>query len=163
MTPRPSLVLDVVLDLVFRTALLFAVFLLVAGHNAPGGGFVGGLVASTALVLRFVTGGVEEVDRIVPVPERVLLGGGLFLAFLTGAAGWLLGGAFLYGAKGDLDVPILGTLKATSALVFDVGVAGVVVGLVLSVLRALGGPDEPPTPAGPVGATPGTDETESAS
>lgn len=135
---RPSLILDVVLDLVFRTALLFSLFLLLAGHNAPGGGFVSGLVAGTALVLRYVAGGVQEVDRVLPVHEQVLLGGGLLLVFLTGVFGWVSGGAFLYGAKATVEVPVLGTLSATSALVFDIGVVLVVIGLVLSLLRSLG-------------------------
>lgn len=135
---RPSLILDVVLDLVFRTALLFSLFLLFAGHNAPGGGFVSGLVAGTALVLRYVAGGVQEVDRVVPVHEQVLLGVGLLLVFLTGVFGWVVGDAFLYGAKATVEIPVLGTLSATSALVFDIGVDLVVIGLVLSLLRSLG-------------------------
>lgn len=135
---RPSLILDVVLDLVFRTALLFSLFLLFAGHNAPGGGFVSGLVAGTALVLRYVAGGVEEVDRVLPVHEQVLLGVGLLLVFLTGVFGWVAGGAFLYGAKASVEIPVLGTMSATSALVFDIGVDLVVIGLVLSLLRSLG-------------------------
>lgn len=135
---RPSVILDVVLDLVFRTALLFALFLLVAGHNAPGGGFVSGLVAGTALVLRYVAGGAAEVDRVLTVDEQVLLGAGLLLAFATGVAGWLLGGSFLYGAKATVEVSLLGTLNVTSALLFDVGVDLVVIGLVLSLLRSLG-------------------------
>jgi multicomponent Na+:H+ antiporter subunit A len=135
---RPSIILDVVLDLVFRTAVLFALFLLFAGHNAPGGGFVSGLVAGTALVLRYVAGGADEVDRIIGLEEQVFLGAGLLVAFATGVAGWLLGDAFLYGAKVTVDVPVMGTLNATSALVFDIGVDLVVIGLVLSLLRSLG-------------------------
>lgn len=136
--PRPSMILDVVLDMVFRTAVLFSLFLLVAGHNAPGGGFVSGLVVGSALVLRYVAGGADEVDRALRADEHVFLGVGLLLAFAAGAAGWLFGGAFLYGAKATLEIPVLGTLNATSALVFDVGVALVVIGLALGVLRSLG-------------------------
>ncbi len=136
--PRPSLIFDTVLDMVFRTALLFSVFLLFAGHNAPGGGFVGGLVAATALVLRYVAGGAAEVDRVAHVHETTLLGSGLLIAALTGAAGWLMGDAFLASGKVEVDVPLMGTLKATSALPFDIGVYLVVVGLGLALLRSLG-------------------------
>lgn len=136
--PRPSLILDTVLDMVTRTALLFSFFLLFAGHNAPGGGFVGGLVAASALVLRYVAGGADRVDAVARVHETTLLGTGLLLAALTGAAGWWFGDAFLYGAKLEADVPVLGHLKATSALAFDIGVYLVVVGLGLSLLRSLG-------------------------
>ncbi len=137
-TPPRSLILDTVLDMVTRTALLFSAFLLFAGHNAPGGGFVGGLVAATALVLRYVAGGADEVDALAAVHENTLLGTGLLLAALTGATGWIAGGTLLSSAKLEVDVPVLGTLKATSALPFDVGVYLVVVGLGLALLRSLG-------------------------
>lgn len=136
--PRPSIILDTVLDMLFRTALLFSVFLLFAGHNAPGGGFVGGLVAAAALVLRYVAGGVAEVDRVVPVGELTLLGTGLLIAAIAGASGWFVADAFLGSAKLEVGVPLLGTLKATTALPFDVGVYLVVVGLGLGLLRSLG-------------------------
>lgn len=136
--PRPSVILDTVLDMVFRTALLFSAFLLFAGHNAPGGGFVGGLVAAAALVLRYVAGGAVELERVVVVHESTLLGSGLLLAVLTGVAGWVVGDAFLASGKLEVDVPLLGTLKTTSALPFDLGVYLVVVGLGLGLLRSLG-------------------------
>lgn len=136
--PRRSLVFDTVLDMVTRTALLFSAFLLFAGHNSPGGGFVGGLVVAAALVLRYVAGGSREVDTLVPVHESTLLGSGLLIAALTGISGFFTGGYFLYGAKLEVDVPVLGTLKATSALPFDIGVYLVVVGLGLALLRSLG-------------------------
>jgi multicomponent Na+:H+ antiporter subunit A len=136
--PRPSLILDTVLDVIFRTALLFSVFLLFAGHNAPGGGFVGGLVAGAALVLRYVAEGVDGIDRVLPVPSSRLLGAGLLLALFTGAGGWIWDDAFLASAALELDVPVLGTVKTTTALPFDIGVYTVVIGMVLAVLRTLG-------------------------
>ena len=136
--PRPSVILDAVLGMVSRTTLLFSAFLLFAGHNAPGGGFVGGLVAAAALVLRYVAGGAGEVDRVVRVHEFHLLGSGLLVATLTGVAGWALGGSFLYGAKFEFDMVVFGHVKITSALFFDVGVYLVVVGLGLALLRSLG-------------------------
>lgn len=136
--PRSSVILDTLLDMVFRTALVFSAFLLFAGHNAPGGGFVGGLVAATALVLRYVAGGAAEVDRIVAVHELALLGAGLLVASLTGMAGWLMGDAFFHAGHLEADLPLLGHLKASSALLFDIGVYLIVVGLGLALVRSLG-------------------------
>ena len=136
--PRRSLIFDTVLDMVTRTALLFSGFLLFAGHNAPGGGFVGGLVAASALVLRYVAGGAPQVDAVARVHESTLLGSGLLVAALTGMWGFVAGGYFLYSDKVEVEVPLLGTLKATSALPFDIGVYLVVVGLGLALLRSLG-------------------------
>ncbi|HEX2063016.1 MAG TPA: MnhB domain-containing protein, partial [Acidimicrobiales bacterium] len=69
---------------------------------------------------------------------QLLLGSGLALAVLTGAASWLGGRQFLESAKVKLDVPLLGTVEAGSTLAFDIGVYLVVVGLVLALLRTLG-------------------------
>jgi multicomponent Na+:H+ antiporter subunit A len=135
---KPSMILDTVLESVFRTAIVFSLFLLFAGHNAPGGGFVGGLVAAAALVLRYVAGGVPRVDTVARVPASMLLGSGLFLAALTGTAGWIWGSAFLTSQKLEVTVPLIGKIKATSALPFDIGVYLVVVGLGLVILTSLG-------------------------
>ncbi len=142
---QPSLILETGVGAVFHTALLFSLFLLFAGHNAPGGGFVGGLVAGAAFALRHVEGGADEVERATPVSPMTFMGVGLALAVATGAASWLAGGQFLESGKLELDIPVLGTVKVTSALLFDIGVYLVVVGLAVGVLTALGeeGPARP--------------------
>ena len=135
---RRSVVLETAVRLVFHTVLVFGLYLLFAGHNQPGGGFVGGLVAGCAFVLRYMSGGRAELRTAVPVDPGIPLGLGLLLSAGTGVAALLLGAQFLESGKVELSLPVLGTLKATSALPFDVGVFLVVVGLVLGVLRTLG-------------------------
>lgn len=140
---RPSLILDTSVSLIFRTALLFSVFLLFAGHNAPGGGFIGGLVAGSAFVLRFVTGGADEVRRVVAIKPDTFLALGIILAASTGIAAWIAGNSFLTSAILELQIPVIGKVKASSALVFDIGVYLVVIGLGLLLLRTLGGEEDP--------------------
>jgi multicomponent Na+:H+ antiporter subunit A len=123
---------------IFVTAMAFSLYLLFAGHDAPGGGFVGGLVAGAALVLRYADAGVAAVRRLVPLPPPVLLGSGLGLAVLTGAVPWIGGADFLESAELHVELPVLGTVETTSALPFDVGVYLVVVGVVLSIIQLLG-------------------------
>ena len=135
---RRSVVLETAVRLVFHTVLVFGLYLLFAGHNQPGGGFVGGLVAGCAFVLHHVAGGRGALAKAVPVDPSLPLGCGLLLSAGTGAAAWLFGGQFLESGKVELDLPVLGVLKATSALPFDIGVFLVVVGLVLALLRTLG-------------------------
>ena len=135
---RRSVVLETAVRLIFHTVLVFALYLLLAGHNQPGGGFVGGLVAGLAFVLRYVAGGRAALREAIPVDPGLPLGLGLALATATGGAALLVGGDFLESAKLTLDLPVLGVVKATSALAFDTGVFLVVVGLVLGVLRTLG-------------------------
>ena len=146
-TPR-SPVLTVGVDLVFHTILVFSVYLLFAGHNQPGGGFVGGLLAGAALVLRYASGGSAEVERLARVEPQTLFGVGLLLSAGTGLVPALLGDAFLQSTTWTWEVPVLGTVKASSTLFFDIGVYLVVVGLVLMVLEVLGGEgDGAPTAA----------------
>lgn len=135
---RRSVVLETAVRLVFHTVLVFGLYLLFAGHNQPGGGFVGGLVVGCAFVLRYIAGGRGALAEAVPVDPTLPLGLGLLLAAGTGATAWLFGGQFLESGKVELHVPVLGVVKATSALPFDCGVFLVVVGLVLAALQTLG-------------------------
>lgn len=135
---RRSVVLETAVRLVFHTVLVFSLYLLFAGHNQPGGGFVGGLVAGLAFVLRYVAGGRAALREAVPVDPGIPLGAGLVLAALTGVAGLVAGGQFLQSGALDLHLPVLGEVHLASVLAFDTGVYLVVVGLLLGVLRTLG-------------------------
>ena len=135
---RRSLVLEVVVRLVFHTIVLLSIYLLFAGHNVPGGGFAGGLVAGLALVARYLAGGRYELGEAAPVDAGLLLGLGLLFAGCTGVAGLVLGGDVLQTAIVEGTLPVFGPVKVVTSLFFDMGVYLIVVGLVLDVLRSLG-------------------------
>lgn len=124
--------------------LLFALYLLLAGHNRPGGGFVAGLVVAAAVALRARVSGSLEAQRLVRVRPGTLLGGGLLLALAVGIAPLLAGAPLLDARFVSLDLPLFGSVKPTSALLFDVGVAMIVVGVVTAVVVAF----LPPAPPG---------------
>jgi multicomponent Na+:H+ antiporter subunit A len=132
------LLLEVVTRLVFPTMMVVSVYFLFAGHNAPGGGFAGGLIAGLALVVRYVAGGRYELGETVPVDAGRLLGLGLLCAGGTGVGALLLGGEVLQTAVLSADVPVLGEVKFVTSLIFDIGVYLIVLGLVLDVLRSPG-------------------------
>ncbi len=139
-----STILSTAVGAVFHTAMAFSIYLLFAGHNQPGGGFAGGLVAGAAVVVRYVDGGPAAVRPLVPVHPMTLLGLGLVLANITGLGAWVAGAEFLESAVWQWRAPLLGSVKTTSALLFDSGVYVVVVALVLMILRTLGEePEEP--------------------
>ncbi|WFE39025.1 Na+/H+ antiporter subunit A [Micromonospora sp. WMMD998] len=130
---RRSVVFEVVTRLIFHTVLVFSLFLLFSGHNAPGGGFSGGLVAGLALTLRYLAGGRYELAEAAPVGAGMVLGAGLALSVGSGVIGLVLTGEALQSVKVDLWHSYLVT-----SVFFDIGVYLVVVGLVLDILRSLG-------------------------
>ncbi|MER7456044.1 Na+/H+ antiporter subunit A [Micromonospora sp. NPDC126480] len=135
---RRSLVLEVVTRLIFHTVVVFSLFLLFSGHNAPGGGFSGGLVAGLALAVRYLAGGRDELAEAAPVSAGVVLGAGLGVSVGAGVVALLVGAPVLSSTKVDLWLPLIGDFYVVTSLFFDVGVYLVVVGLVLDILRSLG-------------------------
>ena len=133
-----SPVVDASVRLLFASIAVLSIYFLFAGHNQPGGGFVGGLTAGAAVSLVFVAGGLESVRDLLPTRPWVVLGVGLAIAVVTALIPILLGGAVLEHAVFEVDVWMIGVLKATSALPFDIGVYLVVVGLVLMAYEAFG-------------------------
>lgn len=134
---QDSVVLQTALRLVFHAIAATSLFFLFAGHNAPGGGFIGGLVAGTAFVLRYLVGGENGIGRLRVAPTTVL-GTGLVVAAGTAAVPWFVGGQVLESGYVSLDVPVIGALPLTSVLAFDTGVFLIVVGLTLTLLDTLG-------------------------
>ncbi|KQM81197.1 Na+/H+ antiporter subunit A [Agromyces sp. Leaf222] len=134
-----SILIEVLVRLLFHPAIVVSVFLLFVGHNAPGGGFAGGLLAGLALVARYLAGGRYELGEAAPVDAGRLLGTGLLLAAGTATASLFFSGIPLESAWFETEVPVLGTISIGTSTLFDIGVYLVVVGLVLDILRSLGG------------------------
>ena len=125
--------------LLFHTFMLVSFYLLIAGHNIPGGGFAGGLMASLALTLRYLAGGRYELERATPVNAGWMLGAGLAIASLYAIIPVFFGGAVMESYTFEWDMLVFGHVKFVTAVIFDIGVYLIVVGLVLDILRSLGG------------------------
>lgn len=115
-----------------------SLYLLVRGHNAPGGGFIAALVAGAAVSLRYLAFGYEGVRRILPVPFSTLLAAGLLVAVGVGVLGYLFEGSFLGGAIWRWSAPLIGEQKVASSLIFDVGVYLIVLAVIVAIVRFLG-------------------------
>ncbi len=132
-------------SLILRTAghfllpllLIFSVFLLLRGHDEPGGGFIAGLVASAAIALYLFSMDIRAARKVLWVDPRNLLGIGLTLAVLSGVPAIFRGQAFFTAQWWPLDLPLFGTLKLSTPLFFDIGVYLVVVGSVLTIVLTL--------------------------
>jgi multicomponent Na+:H+ antiporter subunit B len=116
--------------------LLFAVFLLLRGHNQPGGGFVGGLVVASSFVLYSIAFGVEAARRALLVRPMALLGTGLLVALVSGVPGVVGGRPFMTAIWRTLGMGSV-TVDVGTPLVFDVGVFLAVIGVVLTIVFTL--------------------------
>ena len=135
-----SLMVDVATRILFPAMIMLSVYFFFAGHNAPGGGFAGGLVASLAFSLRYLAGGREELEEALPIDAGRILGTGLFVS--ATAVLWpmvLLGEPPLTSHIWDLTLPLIGEIHIASALIFDFGVYLIVIGLTMHILNSLGG------------------------
>ena len=144
-----SLIFRVASRLIVPLALIFAVFLYFKGHQEPGGGFVGGLIAAVGLIVHRMAFGAESLRQLLPARERTLIAWGLALALGTGAAALLLGP--LVGAANGGPLPFLTSnfgfvplpggedyrFEWASVMVFDLGVMLVVAGVVVGMIEAL--------------------------
>ncbi|MBA3030893.1 MAG: Na+/H+ antiporter subunit B [Desulfobacteraceae bacterium] len=115
--------------------LMLSIYLLVYGHNVPGGGFVGGLVASAAFALYSIANGVKEAIKILYFNPMNLAGTGLLLVLISGCIGIFAGKPFLTALWSDYPLPVIG--KAGTPLLFDTGVYLVVIGVSLTILFSL--------------------------
>ncbi len=133
-----SIILEVTARLIFHAVMVFSVYLLFAGHNDPGGGFAGGLVAGLALVVRYLAGGKYELAEAAPFTPSGMLGTGLVTAVLTVIGGWVWGETVFDSVYLEGDLPLLGHLSFGTSTFFDIGVYLIVIGLMLDILRSLG-------------------------
>ncbi|MGC4152996.1 MAG: Na+/H+ antiporter subunit A [Propionicimonas sp.] len=146
-----SLIFEVVTRLLFGVMIMVSIYLLLAGHNLPGGGFAGGLVAGTALLIRYLAAGGLELDEAMPLPAGAILGSGLAISVLTAITPVFFGGTVFQSFDVHLTVPgwesfatpwgawtLLGDIHLVSSTAFDLGVYLVVVGMILDLGRSLG-------------------------
>lgn len=133
-----SILLEVIVRILFHTIIVVSIYLLFAGHNQPGGGFAGGLVAGMALVMRYIAGGRWELGAAAPTDAGRLLGSGLILAVGTAVVPLFFDLAPLTSTFWEWEIPGIGHMEFVTSTIFDIGVYLVVIGLVLDVLRSLG-------------------------
>ena len=133
-----SILVDVVTRLLFPSIMLLSAYFFFSGHNAPGGGFAGGLVAALALTLRYLAGGRREAEETLPVHPGKVLGIGIMFTTAAAVAPMFFGMPPLTSSYAEFDVPLIGDVTVPSALIFDAGVYIIVVGLIMHVLASMG-------------------------
>jgi multicomponent Na+:H+ antiporter subunit B len=132
-----SLILQTAARFLITLMLLFSIFLLLRGHNEPGGGFIGGLVAVGAFALYAIAFGPEAVRTMLRVSPRFLVGVGLTLAVASGLIAAFDGEPFMTGQWIELHPHPETSIKLGTPTLFDVGVYLVVIGFALTIALAL--------------------------
>jgi multicomponent Na+:H+ antiporter subunit B len=130
-----ALILQTSTRALFPLMLVFSAFLLARGHNEPGGGFAGGLVAATAYALVVVGHGVGTARRLLRLDPRLVMALGLGVALGSALLPWLLGGTFFEGLWLKFPVPVVG--KLGTPFLFDIGVYLAVLGVTLTIVFEL--------------------------
>jgi multicomponent Na+:H+ antiporter subunit B len=127
-----NLILKTATQYLIPLLLLFSIFLLLRGHYYPGGGFVGGLVASIAFVLHGFAFKMQNTLRLMRIHPFRFIPIGLCLAAISGLLPLFFGKPVLTGLWFKNPLPILGNIG--TALLFDIGVYLVVIGVTLNIL-----------------------------
>jgi len=135
---RHPIMLSMLMRPLLPLALVVSVYILLRGHNLPGGGFVAGLITSIALILQYVATGINLAQARMRIDFLRVLAAGLIIATGTGLASLFLGQPFLTSAFTHVHLPFIGDFELASAMIFDIGVYLVVVGAVLVIMSEFG-------------------------
>lgn len=132
---------NIILQTVTRVAVFiiftFSIYLFMSGHHQPGGGFIGGLSTAAAIVLLYLSFGIEKVRENIRVDFKKLAAVGVFIAVGTGLASIVYGQAFLTQSFGHFDLPIFGDTELATAMLFDTGVALAVIGTAVNIILSI--------------------------
>lgn len=134
---------DVILQSVSKIAvfiiLTFGVYLFLAGHHNPGGGFIGGLTLSSAFVLLYLAFDVETVNAGIPLDYRKLAATGVLISVFSGMGSLLFESAFLSQTFAYFDLPLFGKTELATVVLFEAGVALGVIGVVVTIITSISG------------------------
>ena len=132
-----SVILSTATRILMPMLLLFSAFILFRGHNLPGGGFIGGLVASATFILHSYAYGVKSTLELLRVPPRILIGVGLLIALGSGCISLAIGKPFMTGQWGEVQISSTEVWHLGTPIFFDIGVYLVVIGAVLTIILTL--------------------------
>lgn len=127
----------VLVRLLLPISTLISIYFLLRGHNLPGGGFIGGLIMATGIILQYMVGGILWVEARPLIKPQTWIALGLLVAGTAALAVWWFGQPLLSSYEFAVALPILGTLSLSSVLLFDIGVYMLVVGATVLIIIAL--------------------------
>jgi len=139
--PHP-LLLTVVTRVLLPLTLMVGLYVLLRGHNMPGGGFIAGLIVAIAFLMQYMASGYTWARSRARFDAHALIGGGVLVAGATGLGALVFARPFLTSTFGYFHLPLFGEVELASAMAFDIGVFLVVVGTCLLSLATLSRTEE---------------------
>ena len=136
-TSSRSPILQSFAQLTLHLMLLFSIYLLLRGHNAPGGGFIAGVLTAVAITFQMMSFDTYALRQETPWNPLRVVSLGLVLAALTGLGALVFAQPFLTSAFGHFAIPLVGEVELATAMVFDIGVYLVVVGTSIGVIQTI--------------------------
>jgi len=134
-----DLILQTITKIIVFLILLFSVDIFFAGHYTPGGGFIGGLMTSAAIVLLLIAYDIKTVAKLFPVNYIYVAATGLLIALATGFSSIMRHKPFLTHAfNKHARLPLFGETSLHTAALFDLGVYLVVVGVTMTIIQSIG-------------------------
>ena len=132
---KSSLILSNTVKYIIPLLMIFSFFLLLRGHNEPGGGFTGGLVAASAYALYMIANGLNEAKNLLKISPIYLISIGLAIALFSGFVSLFAGKEFMTGMWLENEFPLIG--KIGTPLIFDIGVYLLVLGISVMIIFSL--------------------------
>lgn len=133
-------------DVILQTAakvvvfiiLTYSVHLFFSGHHNPGGGFIGGLVLASAIVLLYMSFDIQTVNKGLPIDYKWVSAIGVLIALLGGISGLFFNEPFLFQSFDYYPLPLFGETELATAVLFDIGVYLAVVGTAITIILSIG-------------------------
>jgi multicomponent Na+:H+ antiporter subunit B len=132
-----DLILKTTTTMIAFVILAFSIYLFLAGHNAPGGGFIGGLMTAAAMVLLYIAYGLGTMGTVFKWSYRGLIAVGLLTAIFTGIGSFIFNVPFLSHTFGHFHFPFIGDVELATAMLFDLGVYFTVVGVTMTIILTI--------------------------
>ena len=152
---RYPIMLEMMMRPMLPLVLAVATYIFLRGHNMPGGGFIAGLIVAMAILLQYLSAGIDYASQRIRADMVRVLGAGLLIAIGTGLASWLFGAPFLTSAYTYVYPPFVAPVELASAVILDLGIFLVVVGSIVIALSELGVLSRREMPAAAAAARPG--------